>query len=180
MLVSRRDMCPRDVVSSVGSLLLSTVIIGMFLEPSITLVLAKVLGSQTKRQLQERLVRLVIPSYVAEHEVVATEDVVADVVAELAFLMEEPLLLGFCVPLLLPLACVSMAANSVVFNLMISNRGVESNDYDSIRVVSTLRVERTLMPAAIMGYVLVVWFFFSCELHGRWLVVFGAPICALG
>ena len=159
-------MCPRDVVSSVGSLLLSSVIFGTFIGPTITLVL----GSQTKRQLQARLVRLVIPSYVVENAVVATEDVIAD----LAFLMEEPLFLGILVPVLIPLVCLSIAANSVAFNVTISHCGVECNDRNVIRV------HHTLMTAAIMGYAFVVWFFFSCGLHGSWLVVFGAPICALG
>ena len=159
-------MCPRDVVSSVGSLLLSSVIFGAFMGPTITLIL----GSQTKRQVQERLMRLLIPSYAIDNEVVDTEDVATG----LAFLMEEPLFLGIFVPVLIPLVCLSIAANSVALNVMISHCGAKYNNHDIIRL------DRALMTAAIMGYVFVVWFFFSCNLQGYWLVVFGAPFCALG
>ena len=159
-------MCPRDVVSSVGSLLLSSVIFGAFMGPTITLIL----GSQTKRQVQERLMRLLIPSYTIDNEVVDTEDVAAG----LAFLMEEPLFLGIFVPVLIPLVCLSIAANSVALNVMISHCGAKYNNHDIIRL------DRSLMTSAIIGYVFVVWFFFSCNLQGSWLVVFGAPFCALG
>jgi len=159
-------MCPRDVVSSMGSLLLSSVIFGMFIGPTITLIL----GSRTKRRVQKRLVRLVIPSYIVEKNVVDTEDVISNLV----FLMEEPLFLGMCVPLMLPLVCVSIAANSVAVNVMISHYGVESTGHNSINV------DVILVNAAILGYTLVVWFFISCGLQGSWLVVFGAPFCALG
>ena len=160
-------MCPRDVVSSLGSLLLSSVIFGTFLGPTITLIL----GSQTKRLVQERLVRLVIPSYIVANKVVATDNVISDLV----FLMEEPLFLGMCVPAMLPLVCVSIATSSVAVNVMISHCGVESTGHNSIR-----HIDVTLITAAILGYALVVWFFISCGLHGSWLVVFGAPFCALG
>ena len=159
-------MCPRDIVSSVSSLLLSSVIFGTFIGPTITLILM----SQTKRQVQERLVRFVIPSYVVGNAVVAPSDVVAD----LACLMEEPLFLGIMIPVMLPLVCLSIATNSVAFNVLISYCGVKCKDQDS------LRVDESLITAAIMGYAFVVWFFFSCGLQGSWLVVFGAPICALG
>ena len=159
-------MCPRDVVSSVGSLLLSSGIFGTFIGPAITVILR----SQTKRQVQERLVRLVLPSYVVEKEVVDAEDVVAG----LAFLMEEPLFLGIFVPVLIPLVCLSIAANAVALNVMILHCGVEYNNHDLIRV------DGTLMTSAMMGYAFVVWFFFSCNLQGSWLVLFGAPFCALG
>ena len=159
-------MCPRDVVSSMGSLLLSSVIFGTFLGPTITLIL----GSQTKRLVQERLVRLVIPSYIVANKVVATDNVISNLV----FLMEEPLFLGMCVPAMLPLVCVSIATSSVAVNVMISHCGVESTGHNSIRV------DGILITAAILGYALVVWFFISCGLHGSWLVVFGAPFCALG
>jgi hypothetical protein len=160
-------MCPRDVVTSVGSLLLNSVIIGTFIGPIITLVL----GSQTKRQVQESIVRLVIPSYVVKKAVVSGEDLVG----ELVFLMEEPLFLGICVPLLIPLVCVSVAVNSVTFNLLMSQCGVECNNDNKIP-----RIDGSLIVAAIMGYAFVVWFFFSCDLQGAWLVLFGAPFCALG
>ena len=115
--------------------------------------------------------RLVIPGYIVTYIVVATEDVISDLV----FLMEEPLFLGICVPLLIPLACVSVATNSVAFNLLISHCGVECNDHKLFP-----RIDGTLTVAASIGYAFVVWFFFSCDLQGAWLVLFGAPFFALG
>ncbi len=164
--VPRPDMCPRDVVSSVGSLLLSSTIFGACIGTTINLIL----GSQTKRQVQERIMRLVIPSYVVENGVSTTEDFVAD----LAFLIEEFLFLGICVPVMIPIVCLSIATNSVAFNVPISHCGVECKSGKLIDVALAL------MTAAIMGYTFVVWFFFSCHLQGSWLVMFGGPICASG
>ena len=165
-LFPRPDMCPRDVVSSVGSLLLSSAIFGTFIGPTITVILE----SQTKRQVQERIMRLVIPSYVVVKGVMNTEDFVA----ELAFLTEESLFLGVCVPVLIPLVCLSIAANSVAFNVPISHCGAECNSGKLINV------DLALITAAILGYAFVVWFFFSCDLQGSWLIMFGGPICASG
>ena len=159
-------MCPRDVVDSVGELILRSVAFGVFIGPALTLVMA----SQTSLQVKQRIWRLVLPTYVVKNEVVSS-----DQVANLAFFIGEALFLGFCVPLLIPLVCVSIAATSVAFNVMISYCGLEV-----VNSRYVCRLDSTLLTAASMGYAFVVWFFFSCDLQGSWLVMFGAPICAAG
>ena len=88
-------------------------------------------------------------------------------------LMEEPIFLGFCVPILIPLTCISFYLHAVVFSVL--------RNYCGMTLVNdTLPSYKVIGVTLGLGYAFGVWFFFACGFSGRWLVAVGPPIGALG
>ena len=79
---------------------------------------------------------------------------------------------GFCVPLLFPLAATSLALHATVFRVAVTRFGIEMTRH----VRPPLQY---LWLALCIGWGLVAWFFFAAQLHGRWLVLIGAPLASL-
>ena len=128
-------MCPRDIVDSVGSLLTRSTAFGAFIGSTLLLIQ----GSQTVRQWKERIMRIVKSDYVVSNSMSSTDESVG-----LAFLFAEPLFLGFCVPILIPLTCVSVISQAVTYNVVLSKCDM------GIDFGIEINISRNLISAAIM------------------------------
>ena len=85
-------------------------------------------------------------------------------------LMDYPLVLGFCVPVLVPLACLSMVQSAAVLHWA-PILGVEFSDI--ARPSSTY-----MWMSGCVGLAFSAWFFVACGLHGKYIVTIAAPLMA--
>ena len=82
--------------------------------------------------------------------------------ASIVMLLEIPLAVGLCVPVLVPLACVCCAAYAAVFQC--SSLPLKYNSKPSARY---------LWASLGLGCALVAWLFYEASLHGYWLLMLG-------
>ena len=83
-------------------------------------------------------------------------------------LLEIPLVLGFCMPLLVPLACVAFASHAAVFQW--SNAPLRYHAIPSTRY---------LWASIALGAALESWLFYEARLHGAWMIMIGCPLVAV-
>ena len=88
--------------------------------------------------------------------------------ASIVMLLEIPLAVGLCVPVLVPLACVCCAAHAAAFQC--SSLPLKYNSKPSARY---------LWASLGLGCALVAWLFYEASLHGYWLVILGPPPIAM-
>lgn len=79
-------------------------------------------------------------------------------------------MLGCCVPALLPLVCISLALSTTTFHWA-SRLGAQFRDEARPSVAY-------MVLGLLLGLGFTSWFFFACELHGRYLLVTVAPASA--
>ena len=157
-----RKQCPRAIVDVLGQLLISKMTFSAFVGP----VLALILNAVTPvRAAKTWLFRKCNPEYQPS---TSLDSEIAGVV----MLMEIPLVLGFCVPYLIPLAAISFAAHAAVFHTCVSKFDMALTDAAS---PST----RYMWVSLVLGYVFLAWFFFECDLCSRWLVILGMPLAIM-
>lgn len=94
-------------------------------------------------------------------------------VAGIVMLVDLSLVLGFCVPWIVPLCSIALALHAAAYHVVVTKFGVTLQN-EARPSTSFLWVSLAL------GWVLVAWFFFACNLHGAWLVATGVPVVAGG
>ena len=99
--------CPRHVIDVVGSLLFNKLCFGATIGPAVALLLTTRPVIETKLWLSKKLCRK--PDGYTIRRALDTE------VASIVMLLEIALALGFCLPVLVPLGCVTCAAHAAVF-----------------------------------------------------------------
>ena len=153
--------CPRAAISVVGSLMVSKLTFAAFVAPGISLLS----WTPFAQKMRTWIMRKVFCKPEDYEPRVSLDAEVASVV----MLLEIPLVLGLCVPLLVPLACAACAAHTAVFHYA-------GKSLEHISRPSALY----LWFSIVLGYGLQAWFFYeSPEMHGRWLFIFGVPVVAL-
>ena len=83
-------------------------------------------------------------------------------------LLEIPLVLGFVVPLLVPLAFLSTGLHTLVFHFSVSSLGIQLKNHAR---PST----HYLWLSSFLGWALQVWLYYESGLSGWWLVMGGPP-----
>jgi len=154
--------CPRGVIDVLGGLLTSKMMVTAFVGPPVSLFMALPAVQHTV----QGVVRRVMPGY-------NTNISIDREVAGVVMLLEIGLVLGFCVPWLIPLCGIALGLQACVVHVSVLDCGMPLAD-EARPSVSYLWVSLAL------GWGLVVWFFFSCALSGQWLVAIGAPLTAAG
>ena len=88
--------------------------------------------------------------------------------AGVVMLLEIPIVLGFCVPILIPLACLSFWLHAAAFEH--SKLPFEENCKPSTHFLGV---------SLAIGMALLGWIFYESNLHGTWMVLFGTPVTAM-
>jgi hypothetical protein len=141
--------CPRAIIGVLGSLLVEKLTFGAFVGPCIALLLTT---SQCHRA-RVWFMRTVLCKP-EDYEITKSLDCE---MASVVMLLEIPLALGFCVPALVPLACVALGAHAAVFNqssLALTDHARPSAGY--------------LCVSLFFGWALVAWVYHESDLHGAW------------
>ena len=97
----------------------------------------------------------------------ATKEIGQELVV-INMLVDYPLVLGFCVPVLVPLACLSMVQSAAVLHwapilgVEFSNMARPSSAY--------------MWLSGCAGLAFSAWFYVACGLHGKYIVAIVAPL----
>jgi len=143
-----------------GSLLTSKLIFSAFAGPVLSLGMAL----PCTQMAVAYMARKFVPQYSRE---MSLDQEVAGVV----MLFEISLVLGFCVPWIIPLCGIALGLQVMVFRISVHKFGV--------KLTHEARPSARYLWASLgMGWGLLSWFYISCRLHGRWLVVIGPPLMA--
>jgi len=149
----RQHHCSREVISVMGYLLITKSIIGAFLAPGLSL-----------------LGKLIRQRCFAGGRARFQQDVE---LSKLLMALEQLLVFGFTVPLLLPLFCIWFLVNTVVYHCAVSDLLVP--------VRNAVRPSMQYLHAAhLLGCSLIIWVWVDNDLHGKYLVYFGVPLCSCG
>ena len=143
-----------------GSLLFKKLCFGATVGPAIALLLATPAALRAKLWVYKKVLRK--PDDYTITKALDTE------MASIVMLLEIPLAVGLCVPVLVPLACVCCAAHAAAFQC--SSVPLEYRSKPSTRY---------LWASLGLGCALVAWLFYEASLHGYWLVILGPPPIAM-
>lgn len=156
--------CSRAVVSTVGDLILSKLVFSAFVTPPLFLL-------QCTRHFR-RFKEWIVHNIFGNHEYKATRSVDREV-AGITMLLEYPIVLGCCVPMVLPLVCITLLQSTAAFHFARTIMGAEFSDEATPSTVY-------LWFATILGMGLASWTFFDCDFNGKYLVLVGAPGLLVG
>ena len=143
-----------------GSLLFKKLCFGATVGPAIALLLTTPAALRAQLWFYKKVLRK--PDDYTIRKALDTE------VASIVMLIEIPLAVGLCVPVLVPLACVCCAAHAAAFQC--SSVPLKYNSKPSTRY---------LWASLGLGCALVAWLFYEASLHGYWLVILGPPPIAM-
>ena len=90
-------------------------------------------------------------------------------IATVVMLLEIPLLLGFCVPIVVPLSLLALAGNTCALQF---SRGARLQPHVQF---TTFHIWISL----VFGALLQIWMFYETQMQGVWLVVIGLPCTGL-
>eukprot|EP00656_Telonema_subtile_P019535 TRINITY_DN20769_c0_g1_i1.p1 TRINITY_DN20769_c0_g1~~TRINITY_DN20769_c0_g1_i1.p1 ORF type:complete len:1082 (-),score=135.68 TRINITY_DN20769_c0_g1_i1:53-3298(-) len=156
--------CPRAVVGTLGTLISQKLVFAAFVIPPMMLVWKSHPGSRARE-------------WTAQHVFQISDFSAAMAVdrefAGIVMLMEYPLVLGLCVPQVVPLAALAIAQGAASFHF--AREHFEAELTEELRPSSLY-----LWCSGMFGYSLVTWFFFCCQLQGAYLVAVGMPLAACG
>jgi len=153
--------CSRAVVSTLGHLVVSKLFFAAFFSPVLALAIQTQLARNIKRGCKNLLT---CKSWSAPRE--ATIDL-SVMIASVTMLLEYCLVLGFAVPVILPLTCLTFVLHLAVFHRATQHGFQLKMDAKP----SSLYLQGSLL----LGCVLIMWFFLENDLHGQMLVVVGMP-----
>ena len=161
---STSGRCSRAVVGTLGHLVVSKLFFAAFMSPFLMVLIQTDLIRYLKRGCKNVLT---CKAWSAPRE--DTIDLSVEV-AGVTMLLEYCLVLGFVVPLILPLTGITFLLHLAVFH-----RSVENG--------FTLQMDSTpsslyLFVSFLIGCALVIWFFWENALHGKELVAAGVPTMA--
>ena len=143
-----------------GSLLFKKLCFGATVGPAIALLLTTPAALRAQLWVYKKVLRK--PDDYTITEALDTE------MASIVMLLEIPLAVGLCVPVLVPLACVCCAAHAAAFQC--SSLPLKYNSKPSARY---------LWASLGLGCALVAWLFYEASLYGYWLVMLGPPPIAM-
>lgn len=154
--------CPRAVVDALGTLIVSKQIFAVFAAPPLALLMCTPWFRSSRDWVMRTL--LCQPNYDGSKKI-DKELVVINM------LVDYPLVLGFCVPLLVPLSCLAMAQTAAVFHWARA-LGVE---FSNMARPSTVY----MWLSGCSGLALNAWVFIACDLDGKYVVATAAPLIAV-
>ena len=155
--------CPRFVIESVGELLVGKLVFTAFVSPVLTVILSLpwVVAAMNwaKRKLGHKGYTRTLS---LDHEVVMV-----------SMLLDEVLVLGIAVPLILPLAGLAIGGRLAAVYLVTSKLGVQFQHFENVQPQWCY-----LCASLLIGALLLLWFFASNEGHicGVLVVYAGLPI----
>eukprot|EP00656_Telonema_subtile_P001989 TRINITY_DN10867_c0_g1_i1.p1 TRINITY_DN10867_c0_g1~~TRINITY_DN10867_c0_g1_i1.p1 ORF type:complete len:106 (-),score=20.59 TRINITY_DN10867_c0_g1_i1:119-436(-) len=91
----------------------------------------------------------------------------------IAMLIEYPVVLGFCVAMLVPFSALALAHGTAVLPPQASHNSQASSCRKRPRPSSAY-----MALSWGLGCVMDAWLFLACGLHGKYLVVVGMPVSA--
>jgi len=156
--------CSRAVLTVLGELIFTKCLLATFAVPAISLMRSLPIGM--------RILQLLCrPLNKKEYRVVRyTLD---GQLANIHMFLEYLLIVGFMVPMLVPVVAIALAMICAVHHTSVEKLGVPVRE----DVRPTLHF---LYIARAVGIVIMIWFYVSNDLNGKWLVCFGMPIGAGG
>eukprot|EP00656_Telonema_subtile_P056764 TRINITY_DN9156_c0_g1_i2.p1 TRINITY_DN9156_c0_g1~~TRINITY_DN9156_c0_g1_i2.p1 ORF type:complete len:279 (+),score=39.01 TRINITY_DN9156_c0_g1_i2:104-940(+) len=153
------DRCPRAVVEVLGNLLVQKLMFTIFVIPPLVLLIS----TEQLRRAREWIVQELLRK--PEYKVTNSID---QQMVGVAMLIEYPLVLGFCVPALLPLSALALAHSAAVFHCATRHLNLE---------MSQARPSSAYMAMAwVLGCAMNAWFFLACGLYGGYLMAVGMPV----
>jgi len=157
--------CSRAVVSTLGHLVVSKLFFAAFVSPVLALAIQTQLARDIKRGCKNLLT---CKAWSAPRE--DTIDLSVEI-AGLTMMFEYCLVLGFVVPIIIPLTWITFVLHLAVF-YRATQHGFELK-MDAKPSSGYLRL------SLVCGCALIMWFFFENNLHGQMLVGVGMPLMAL-
>jgi len=159
---SADGQCPRAVLMALSDLIFTKCVLAAFVTPAVSMMRSLPIGMR----ILELLCR---PFNKKDHDFVRFS--LDKQLASISMFLEYLLILGLMVPLLFPLVAIALAMNCAVFHCAVEKLGLP--------VRETIRpCFQYLYLARGIGITFMIWFYMSNDLHGKWLVCFGMPICA--
>jgi len=157
--------CPRGVIDVLGGLLTSKLAFSAFCGAPISLLLALPQVRTAKAWVK----RMVTGGNAENHNSAEVDCEVAGIV----MFVDLALVLGFCVPCIIPLCALALLLHAAVFNLCVVKFGIKLTD-------KAKPESRYLWLSLTLGWALTLWFFVETGLQGQWLVGLAAPLLAAG
>lgn len=154
---SSDSSCPRAVIEVLGTLLIGKLTFAICVG-TVMLLLSML---PAVRACGESLIQKLRPTYVMSKDM-DTE------VAGLVMYMDLALLMGFSVPLLVPLIAILLAIHAVLFQVGLTKLDLKLKN-EAYPPINYLWVSLAL------GWGLHVWLFFEAGWNSKWLVLFGMP-----
>jgi len=153
--------CPRALVGALGDLYAKDLAFSFVLGSLLSLLRS----TPQARAAKEWLVRTIFrrKNYKARTSI-------DRLVVSVVLMLELPLVMGFCYPVLPLLAFLSVRLNAGVFYTVLMHHKPTLDDTVPVRVSP-----RYLWGSLCIGCALVIWLFVECDFHGRWLVSAGVP-----
>jgi len=157
--------CPRGLISNLGDLYVRELVASASISPLMTLLRVTPQAETAKSWIARSIFRK------RDHQTsVAVDKFVFSVVLS----MEIPLVLGFCYPILVPLACLVVGLNTGVFRVAVACLHIE------LKETATRVSVKYLWGSLTIGCAIIVWLFVESDLHGKWLVIIGVPLVLVG
>jgi len=156
--------CPRALVQALGNLYARDLCFAAGLGAVLTFIRA----TPPMQRVKGWLVRTLLCR--ATYEPRTSPD---RMVTSAVLLLELPLVLGFCYPILPAVAALAMLFNAGSFRVCVEQLGVKLTDDAAARVSI-----KYLFVSLGLGYALPLWLFFEGDFAGKWIVLFGWPITA--
>ena len=164
-MATKPGRCSRQVVDSLGHLVVSKLFFAAFISP----FLAHAAQSQVALHLKKGFLNLASGKGWASPRI-TTVDVSVEI-AGIVMLLEYCVVLGFVVPVILPLTALTIVAHLAVFHYATQL----GHKLEMDAKPSTIH----LRGSAVLGYALITWFFIENDLYGQELVAVGMPVLAL-
>jgi len=155
--------CPRALIGALGNLYVRDLCFSVGLGAVFTFLRASPWSQRAKRWFVRTVLRR--SAYVPR----TSPD---RMVTSAVLLLELPLILGFCYPVLPALAAIAMLLSSESFNISVERLGVKLTDDPTARVSI-----KYLFGSLGLGYAITLWLFVEGDFAGKWLVAFGWPLC---
>lgn len=157
--------CPRAVIGALGDLYSRDLCFSLSLGTLLSLLRA----TPQAQRLKQWFIRKIFckPDYEAR----ASAD---RLVTGAVLLLELPIILGFCYPILPLLASVAMLLNAGVFHVGMTRLGLKLSEDPPARVsIKYLWISLTL------GCAIPSWLYMESGLSGKWVITLGMPFTAL-
>lgn len=146
--------CARALLDVVGHLIVSKLAFGAFVSPAVGLV---------GLWLQQRASRARDVPYEATRETR---------ILTCLRMWEIALVLGFCIPQVLPLACVSLLGEAAIMRIARTTLGIPLSG-------KAVFPRQTLWLSLCCGCACTAAVFHACDLRGKWVVLIGMPLATL-
>jgi len=157
--------CPRALISSLGDLYTKDLCFSLSVGPVLSFVRATPFMQRVKQWVVRKCFNR--PEYQPRSS--------ADrFINSAVLLLELPIVLGFCYPILPILACLAMVFTTGVFHLAVNHLDVEFKPHAASEMPVTY-----LYSSLILGCAIPIWLYLEADLHGKWFIVIGMPLSSI-